>query len=68
MKRQRFRLVHDNCRRCGKGVVTGNRSLYRGTEAIKAQYGSICSDCTTPEERDAMLRAMGQRIAGALAR
>ncbi len=49
MKNQKFKLIATTCRRCGKPVTTGNRSLY-GNDAAKAKLDRICSDCITPEE------------------
>lgn len=61
MARRRFHLITTTCRRCGRPVATGNRSLY-GLDALKAQWDRICQSCMTPEESDALLRTMGEQI------
>lgn len=43
-------LVPTTCKRCGRQLYTGNRSLY-GNEALKAKYERICSGCMTPQEK-----------------
>jgi len=61
MKRRRITIERVNCRRCGKEISTASRSVL-GLDALKAQYGSICHDCTTPEERNEMLHKMAGGI------
>ena len=56
-----FRLVKANCKRCGGGIVTGNRSLY-GADALKAELGGICSRCITPEEERRILSGQARAI------
>lgn len=49
----KFRIVTTKCRRCGRQVGTGNKSLW-GNDKAKAKLDRICSDCITPEEREAI--------------
>jgi hypothetical protein len=48
--RPKFRLIYTTCCRCGKPLMTGNRSLY-GNDAAKHRLDRICDGCTTPQER-----------------
>lgn len=50
MKNKKFELIKTICRRCGKSIYTGNRSLY-GLNKSKAELDRICKDCITPEEK-----------------
>jgi len=50
----KFRLLKTTCRRCGKVVFTGNRSLY-GFDKEKAELDRICKNCITPEEQNRIL-------------
>jgi hypothetical protein len=59
----RFKIITTTCRRCGKALATGSRSLY-GADAAKAELDRICENCVTPEERQEIQRAIGQAIAG----
>jgi hypothetical protein len=54
--RPKFRLTHTECRRCGKPLLSGNRSLY-GNDAAKGRLDRICDGCTTPQERAEIERA-----------
>ncbi len=51
MRKVKFQLVKTTCRRCGKDLYTGNRSLY-GLDEAKKRLDRICSDCITVEERN----------------
>lgn len=53
MKSTRFHLIQTSCRRCGKAIYTGSKSLI-GTPEMKARYAELCADCFTPEEREQM--------------
>lgn len=59
--RGRITIETVNCKRCGKEIATANRSI-TGNDALKAKYGNICHDCTTPEERAEMVNAIGEGI------
>ena len=48
--RTRFTIQMTTCRRCGKALATGSRSLY-GADAAKARLDRICRSCITPEEQ-----------------
>ena len=61
-RRPKFRLIHTTCRRCGKPLMTGSRSLY-GNDAAKARLDRICGDCVTDEERHEM-ETLRPRIGG----
>ena len=52
---KRFRLIPTSCRRCGKPLYTGNRSLY-GFDKEKRELDRICEKCITPEEKERMLK------------
>lgn len=58
--RRKYSIVMTKCRRCGKPLATGNRSLY-GADQLKKRLGSICEGCITDEERHEILD--GQRKA-----
>ena len=55
MKKAKFRLMETTCRKCGKPLMTGNRSLF-GLDQAKAKLDRICKDCITPEEQSEILR------------
>jgi hypothetical protein len=55
MKKSKFQLIETTCKRCGKKVFTGNRSLF-GFDKEKAELDRICSDCITPEEQNKILQ------------
>lgn len=61
MRRMPFRLLTTECRRCGKPIVTGNRSLF-GADEAKARLGSICEACVTDAERREMEQAQAAAI------
>lgn len=46
----KFYLYQTTCRRCGKPVTTGSRSLF-GNDEVKSRLDRICSECITPEEQ-----------------
>lgn len=52
-RRTKFQLIKTNCKRCGRELYTGNRSLF-GLDEAKKKLGGICSECITPEERQEM--------------
>jgi len=54
MKRQKFHLIQTTCKRCGKPLMTGNRSLF-GFDKEKAELDRICKNCITPEENHRIL-------------
>jgi len=55
MKRKRFYLVETTCKRCGKPLMTGNRSLF-GMDKEKAELDRICSACITAEEKERLFK------------
>jgi RNase P subunit RPR2 len=57
MKRTKFQLIQTSCKRCGKPLVTGSRSLY-GMDEAKAKYDRICQQCMTPEEHHELLNLL----------
>ncbi len=63
MRRGAFQLVTTSCRRCGKALMTGSRSLF-GADAAKARLDRICEACVTPEERAEMLGEQAKAILG----
>lgn len=63
VRRNRFRLVHSSCRRCGAPILTGNRSLY-GAESTRQKYGRICGACVTDDERREMDAAWQKEVFG----
>jgi len=63
---ERFKLVKGHCRRCGAGIVTGNRSLH-GAEALGAESGGICARCITPEEEARIPEGLMRAILGGTA-
>lgn len=56
-----IRFLTTTCRRCGRPLVTTDRSIH-GADAAKARYDRICSACVTPEEEQAMLDAQAQTV------
>jgi ribosomal protein L37E len=48
--KKKFELIETTCRRCGKKIYTGNRSLF-GFDKEKAELDRICDSCITPEEK-----------------
>ena len=61
MRRQPFALISASCQRCGRPVMTGNRSLI-GADMAKEAFGVICSGCVTEEEERRMLAAQADAI------
>jgi len=59
--RKRITIEQTACKRCGKPLATASRSIL-GLDRLKARLGSICSDCTTEDEKQEMLRAMAGAI------
>ncbi len=60
----RIRLVQERCKRCGKEVCAANRSIL-GLDTLKGDFGTVCQDCVTPEERETLSRQMGEQLAAA---
>lgn len=60
-RRRSISIVTTTCKRCGKQIATGSRSLY-GCDSLKAKWDRICSDCMTKEEEREMLIEQGQAI------
>jgi hypothetical protein len=56
-----------NCRRCGKRLATGTRSLI-GAEALKRKWELICATCLTPAERVELERDMRRAALAAIER
>jgi len=59
--RKRITFYETICKRCGKPITTASQSIL-GLDGLKARLGSICSDCTTPDEKQEMLQAMSNAI------
>lgn len=59
--RKQFHLIATTCRRCGKPLMTGSRSLW-GAENARAKFAEICSDCITPEDRAEMEQAVNAAV------
>ena len=55
MKKIKFQLIETTCKRCGKKLFTGNRSLF-GLDKEKAKLDRICKNCITPEEQNEILK------------
>jgi len=62
MARKRITIETANCKRCGKIVHTTSRALH-GLDNLKAKYGIICQDCTSPEELAEINNAIGEALA-----
>lgn len=63
MRHARFQIVYTTCRRCGKNIATGNRSIY-GADRLKAQYDRICESCITNDERHEIEQGIASAILG----
>lgn len=61
MRKSRIAIFKTHCKRCGKEVYTTNRSI-TGADALKAELGSICQDCITPEEELRILHSTANSI------
>ena len=59
MRGKRIEIVQTGCRRCGKPISTLSHSLV-GADALKAELGEICGDCTTPDEHRRILEGTMQ--------
>lgn len=57
----KIHIVMTKCKRCGKSLAKTDKSLY-GAEKAKAQYGDICSDCMSSEEKFDMLQEQAKAI------
>jgi RNase P subunit RPR2 len=55
MRKSRFTLIQTTCKRCGKPLMTGSRSLF-GFDKEKAELDRICKNCITPEEQSRILK------------
>ncbi len=55
-------IVETSCKRCKKPIATLVKSFY-GCDKLQKQFGGICSDCISPEERQDLLTKMGMAIA-----
>lgn len=51
---KRIKLVETTCRRCGKKITTGNRSIH-GYPEQKKRLDRICEDCITDDEKAELL-------------
>ncbi len=60
---RRISLISVNCKRCGKALITTDRSLH-GLDSLKRAVGILCSDCTTEEEKQELNHEIGKRLAG----
>lgn len=61
-KNMRPRIIQTaNCRRCGKNILTLDRSL-TGADDVKAKYDRICSACITPEEEVEIIEALAASL------
>ena len=56
-----IQIVTTKCKRCGKQIATGSRSLI-GLDSLKSALGDICAACITTSERQIILRAQGQAM------
>lgn len=63
MPKHKITILTVNCKRCGKELSTTSRSIH-GLDKLKKQYGYICQDCSTPEEKQEMIEAIGMGING----
>ncbi len=61
MSKRRIHLIHTECKRCGRPLMTASRSIH-GADQLKARLGDICDACITKEEE----REIEQGIAGAI--
>ena len=61
MPKLKFELVETDCKRCGRKVTTGSRSLH-GADGLKAELGGICSRCIKPEEETRILDGQAEAI------
>lgn len=60
----KYKLSSTKCKRCGKNIMSSNKSLH-GANETHAKYSGICSECITPEERkeieDSIAEALNRR-------
>lgn len=59
--RKKISLIKENCSRCGKELLTTDRSLY-ALDMQKYEFGVVCTSCTTSKESMALLGIMGKAI------
>jgi len=52
MNQEQYKILSAWCKRCGKKIITSNRSLIGSKEAEKFQY--VCFSCMKPEEINAL--------------
>lgn len=55
--KNRITIISCNCKRCGKKLATTNQSIY-GLDANKKNFGIVCSDCVTEEEKREIMGEM----------
>ncbi|BAY58540.1 hypothetical protein NIES2135_54130 [Leptolyngbya boryana NIES-2135] len=60
-RRKKIEVIHTPCKRCGCDLVTTSRSIH-GADVLKAELGSICERCITPEERERILHGIANQI------
>jgi ribosomal protein L32 len=58
---KRIQIYATNCKRCGKPIHATTSSFY-GANSLHAKYSRICSDCTTPEEKQEILNGTANAI------
>ncbi|OLL27288.1 hypothetical protein BTH42_33700 [Burkholderia sp. SRS-W-2-2016] len=59
MRGKKIEIVQTSCRRCDKSISTLSHSLL-GADALRAELGEICGDCTTPDEHRRILEGTMQ--------
>lgn len=47
LRKPKFKLINSTCKRCGKPIITSNRSLF-GNSSGHAKWSGIC--CMTVDE------------------
>lgn len=60
--RNKIKLLSCNCKRCGKELLTADRSFY-GLNKEKEQFGVVCSACANPKEIAEITYLTGKAIA-----
>ncbi len=61
MRKNRIQMITAPCKRCGNPVTTASRSIY-GLDRQKAEFGVVCSNCATPEEKYDINMQIGKGI------
>jgi len=59
--RKKISLIKENCSRCGKELLTTDRSLY-ALDIQKYEFDVVCMSCTTSKESMAYFGIMGRAI------